>query len=235
MNKPVYPIVDAERIARPSIAAIYADKPIEYFGRARHDVVNLLTTGPNDAVIELGCSAGGTGREVLEAGKAGRYVGLEMSEEAAFIAAQTLSEVHVGDVQDMDLSPFAGQFDALVASEVMEHLIDPWAVLKRLATCLKPGGQVVISVPNVAHWHVIRQLLLGRFRYQPCGVMDRTHLRWFTPEGLQDLLESANIEFVSLQPFKKIGWKAHLVNALTGGRFAHLFLIQIVVVGRLRA
>lgn len=217
---------------RSGVAAIYDDKPESYFANARHDIVALLRTDRDAAVLELGCGAGGTGRAVLAAGKAGRYVGLELNDAAARIAEEALSEVVVGDVESLDLRRFEGRFDALIISEVLEHLTDPWTTLRRLVGCLKPGGAVYASSPNLAQWQIVRSLVLGRFHYEPSGVMDRTHLRWFTPESYRAMFEEAGVQVEQLGPIRKPGWKADVINAVTGGRFSHLFMTQIMVAGR---
>lgn len=213
------------------VAAIYEDKPASYFANARHDIVALMQTDGGASVLELGCGAGGTGRAVLKSGKAGRYVGIELNEAAARIAAEALSEVKVGDVEAIDLTECKGQFDVLIISEVLEHLTDPWVTLRRLTECLKPGGMVFASSPNIAQWKIVRGLLLGEFRYEDSGVMDRTHLRWFTPESYQAMFRDAGVAVQSVRPIREPGWKARAVNNLTGGRFSHLFMSQMMVVG----
>lgn len=217
-----------------SIAAIYRDKPASYFANARSDFVELLQTGAGSAVLELGCGAGGTGRAVLAAGKAGRYVGIELDPSAARVAAEALTEVLVGDVQEVNLDPLAGQFDALIISEVMEHLADPWTTLARLSACVKPGGQVMASSPNIAHWNIILNLLRGRFEYREAGIMDQTHLRWFTPDSYVALFEGAGFQIDTVKSMRENGWKAKIFDAVTGRRFKHLFIAQIVVTGRKR-
>jgi len=224
----------AEPERRTGAAALYDEKPSSYFSDARADIVALLQTGPTSSVLELGCGAGGTGRAVLAAGKAGRYVGLELNPAAAKTAAESLSQVLVGDVEGLDLTPLEASFDALIISEVLEHLTDPWTTLARLGACLKPGGVVFASSPNISQWHVIRDLFLGRFRYEEFGVMDRTHLRWFTPESYRAMFEGAGIEVREVRPIRPFGGKARLINALTGGRFQHLFMTQIMVIGAKR-
>lgn len=214
------------------LAAIYRDKPEAYFANARRDIVQQLPTGPGDAVLELGCGSGGTGRLAMSSGKAGRYVGIELDPRAASQAAETFSEVLVGDVERLDLSPLRGAFDALIISEVLEHLTDPWDTLKRLVACLKPGGAVFASSPNVANWMVIVELLKGHFRYAEVGVMDRTHLRWFTPESYRSLFEGAGVEILELAPLVPLRPKARLIDAVTGGRLRHLFIGQITIRGR---
>jgi 2-polyprenyl-3-methyl-5-hydroxy-6-metoxy-1,4-benzoquinol methylase len=217
---------------RSSIGAIYADKPPSYFANARHDIVARLESGPEASVLELGCGSGGTARAVMAAHKAGRYVGIELSPSAAAAAADALDEVLVGDVETMDLSALSGRFDILIISEVLEHLTDPWTTLSRLATCLKPGGRVYSSSPNIAHWGVIRSLLGGRFDYAEKGVMDRTHLRWFTPRTYAELFRSAGFEVESVGPVTPLRPMPQLVDSLTGGRLRYLFYTQIMVVGR---
>lgn len=220
---------------RPSaIAEIYRDKPSGYFGGSRSDIVDLLATGPQSAILELGCGAGGTGRAAVAAGKAGSYVGIELDESAAAIASQHLTEVLVGDVGDIDLSPLEGIFDALIISEVLEHLTDPWTTLDRLVRCLKPEGVVFASSPNIAHWQVLRDLWLGRFVYAEVGVMDKTHLRWFTPDSYREMFEKAGVDVVEVRALTPLRWKARTVDALTGGRFRHLFMSQIMITGRRR-
>lgn len=226
-NLPQTQIVGAPESA---LSAIYRDKPQSYFGNARHDIVAKLPVGA--AVLELGCGAGGTGKAAIAAGKASRYVGLELSETAAAVAREHLTEVLVGDVEVLDLSGLLGQFDALIISEVLEHLTDPWTTLARLATCLKPGAIIFASSPNVAHWKVIQALIQGRFAYQDKGVMDRTHLRWFTPASYRALVEGAGLEVVSLEPVTPLRPKAKVINSLTGGRFRHLFMTQMMIVAR---
>lgn len=220
--------------AGSGIAAIYKDKPASYFANTRSDFIELLQTGDDASVLELGCGAGGTGRGVLAAGKAGRYVGIELDPKAAQVAAQALSEVLVGDVQEVNLDHLHGRFDALVISEVIEHLPDPWTTLARLSTCVKPGGQVLASSPNIAHWEVILNLIKGRFQYREAGVMDQTHLRWFTPESYVALFEGAGFQIETVKSMRQNGWKAKMFDGLTGGRLKHLFMAQIVVIGRKR-
>ncbi len=210
----------------------YGDKPKGYFDNPRRDIVAMMGADPAAWVLEVGCGGGATGAAALAAGKAGRYVGVELPGPAAEAAKGRLSEVLVGNVDRLDLSGFSGRFDALILSEVLEHLVDPWTTLKRLSDCLKPGARVFASTPNIAHHRVIRGLLAGRFEYAPSGVMDRTHLRWFTPTSFRRLFEEAGIAVDALRPLGKPRWYAVVLDRLSGGYAAHLFTEQIMVIGR---
>ena len=209
----------------------YGDKFESYFEGGRQDIVERLAANPDQAILELGCGSGGTARAVRAANKAGRYVGIELMADAAKQAQGAVDQVVVGNVESLDLQPFAGQFDVLIASEVLEHLVDPWATVRRLVECLKPGAVVYASSPNVAHWHVVRALLRGRFDYSEVGVMDRTHLRWFTPDTYRAMFEAAGVQVTSVASVRPIGGKVRLLNALTGGRLSHLFMSQVMIVG----
>lgn len=212
-----------------STLRLYEEKSGSYFANARHDIVGRLRTDRESAVLELGCGEGGTGQAALAAGKAGRFVGIELNPAAATMARGKLTEVIEGDVESLDLAALEGQFDALIISEVLEHLTDPWRVLRALARCVRPGGQVFASSPNVAHWRVVRSLVLGRFDYQESGVMDQTHLRWFTPASYRQLFEQAGLDVVSVEPLTPHSGRTRMINRLSGNRFRHLFMTQIML------
>lgn len=211
------------------LEALYLEKGEGYFAGARADYVAEMPANPTAAILELGCGAGGTGALALRQGKAGTYVGIEMFEPMALEARKVLTTVHVGNVEAMDL-PYAPEtFDALVCSEVLEHLADPEATLRKLVPLLKPGGRVYASVPNLAHWKIVLGLLLGRFDYQERGAMDRTHLRWFTPRSFRALFESCGVTVDHVAP---IGSRSPLRALISRVPLEHLLWFQIDLRGR---
>ncbi len=209
--------------------ALYIGKPTDYFSGARRDMVEALPRNPLASILELGCGDGSTGALALSSGRAARYVGVELDPTAAQIARARLTDVLEGDVASLDLGAHLGQHDALIASEVFEHLVDPWAVLARLVACLKPGALVLASSPNVAHWRVISRLLNGEFTHTETGVMDRSHLRWFTPASYAALMKSAGLNVLSVAPITPPAPRTQLLNRVTKNRFNHLFMTQIYV------
>jgi len=210
--------------------ASYKEKPDHYFAGCRTDIVSALKTSAGAAILEIGCGAGATGAAALAAGKAKEYVGIEISDAAAEVARGRLTRVIVGDVENLDLSSLQARFDAIIISEVLEHLTQPWETVRRLALCMRPGGRIYASSPNVAHWQVIRSLLAGRFEYEDAGVMDRTHIRWFTPRSYSAMFTAAGFLVESVEELEFAGWKARLVNWVTRGRFSHLFTPRIMLV-----
>jgi 2-polyprenyl-3-methyl-5-hydroxy-6-metoxy-1,4-benzoquinol methylase len=149
----------------------------------------------------------GTDREVLELGPGPGHMtavlsergctvtGIEVDAHAAEMAAHYCQRMIVGDLDELDLeSELAdARFEVIVAADVLEHLKDPLRALKRLRAFLAPAGFFVISLPNVAHGSVRLALLEGHFRYQDIGLLDRTHLRFFTRESIDELLDEAEL------------------------------------------
>ncbi len=207
--------------------ASYQAKPDSYYGQARRDYVAELSTGRSAAILELGCGDGATGALALDEGKCGRYVGIELFEPMAALAKDRLSEVLIGNIESMDLPLAAGSFDALIISEVLEHLIDPGATLARLAPLLRPGARVFASSPCLAHWSNIVNLVQGRFDYVDVGMMDRTHLRWFTPNSFAAMFRTAGFVVDSVAPLNKLSAKAKMVRRVIGPRFDAIWYFQI--------
>jgi 2-polyprenyl-3-methyl-5-hydroxy-6-metoxy-1,4-benzoquinol methylase len=218
--------------ASASRETLYSDKIASYFSGARHDMVALLSTKQSAHILEIGCGDGATGAAALAAGKAVHYTGVELMPEVAELARDRLQTVITGNIEQLDLNQFQGQFDALIMSEVIEHLVDPWETLARLISCLKPGGEIIASSPNAAHRKVITSLIAGRFEYTAEGVMDRTHLRWFTPHSYRALFERAGFIDVRVMPVRRPRLLPRLFNRLTADRYAHLSMTQIMVQAR---
>ena len=211
------------------ISTSYASKPAHYFHGGRADLVNHLMTGPESLILEIGCGSGGTGALALAQGKCGAYFGIEIEPKAAAAALTVLTDVQIGNVETMEMPFPRNHFDAIIASEVLEHLTDPWAVMKKLVERLKPGGQLIATVPNISHWRIILSLMKGKFVYTEMGIMDRTHLRWFTPASFRDMAECAGLKVVRISPPGPFGLIARVINAVTGARFSHLFHTQIAL------
>ena len=149
-------------------------------------------------VLDIGC---GTGSLTIAAtrGLEARVLGVEPDPRRAELARSRGIEVVCGSA-DRELLEKHGPFDIVILSDVLEHLAEPSELLRELAGALRPRGKVLASVPNVAHWTVRLRLLAGKFDYQPAGIMDATHLRWFTAYSLRMLFARCGFEIVSLRP-----------------------------------
>jgi len=153
-----------------------------YFEIANPEIPNILRGLPQGLdVLDVGCGSGVHGAELKQI-HGHRVVGVDLSEESIHKAKARLAEAYVADVTKPELYPFFGRrkFDVILFSDILEHLYDPAGVLTRHYQLLAPGGQVLISLPNIAIWNVRLELLAGRFEYQDTGTLDRTHIRFFT-------------------------------------------------------
>lgn len=210
---------------------VYSRKPRIYFAGARRDFVDRLPKNGSARILEVGCGSGETGVLALQAGKAKTYVGIELFPAAAAEARRVLTQVIEGDVERLTLPWTEPCFDVLILSEVLEHLNDPWRTVERLARVVRPGGMVLASSPNVAHWRIVRGLALGQFNLADSGPMDRTHLRWFTPNTFRQLFEAAGFSVNEVRPITPFAARTRLISRLTGGRADHLFMRQIAIRG----
>ncbi len=152
----------------------------------------LRLIGENKRVLELGSAVGSMTR-LMKENNGCTVVAMELDPAMARMAEPYCERMVVGNVESMDLDAAFGEdrFDVIVAADILEHLYDPWACLRKIRKFLRPEGYLVISVPNVAHNALLAQLLSGRFPYQEKGLLDRTHLRFFTRLNLQDMLLSS--------------------------------------------
>ena len=217
----------------------------------------VLKTDPHSShSIILGWLADGGGRRLLDVGAAHgllsrqltargwRVTGLEADPEAARAGAQHCERMIVVNL-DQELPALESGFDAIVYADVLEHLVDPPGVLHALNRLLAPGGFVIISVPNIAHLWIRLLLLVGRFDYLDRGILDRTHLRFFTERSLRTMLGGASLRiqrftatpaplYQLLPPSWHKRWVAitHAVNAWVARRLPRLLGYQFIVLAR---
>jgi 2-polyprenyl-3-methyl-5-hydroxy-6-metoxy-1,4-benzoquinol methylase len=175
--------------------------PYEYF---EDENLALLRHGPNGVrVLDVGCGAGVLGARLRESGNT--VWGIDAAGDIAAAATHRLDRFMLADITDRDaVGGLLGEerFDTIVFADVLEHLPDPVGTLRAYGRFLAPGGEVLVSVPNVAVWNVRLGLLLGRFRYTPTGTLDRTHLRFFTRANLERALLEAGlrVELIDINP-----------------------------------
>ena len=172
---------------------------IDLTDKNRSHTLIVELVGDDKRILDVGCATGYLAVILAEHGC--EVVGIEVDPEAAREAEKHCERVLVGDVESMDLEgQLEGEaFDVIVFGDVLEHLKHPSRALERLGPFLRDGGYVVASIPNVAHGSVRLALLQGRFRYQRRGLMDDTHLRFFTRESVERLFEDCGFLITELR------------------------------------
>jgi 2-polyprenyl-3-methyl-5-hydroxy-6-metoxy-1,4-benzoquinol methylase len=175
-------------------------------------VVEVDPSAPNDAhaialgfvgfdrdVLEVGAGAGHVTKVLAERGN--RVTAVDVDAVALESAASYAAAVHSGDLDVVALDELSGPgpFDVVLLGDVIEHLRDPVSALRAARRVLRPGGSIVVSVPNVAHIDLRLHLFIGRWKYQPIGLLDETHVRFFTRATLEETLTAAGLRIVAME------------------------------------
>ncbi len=166
-----------------------------YFEHARSELVDLLASAPR-RFLDVGCGTGLTGSEVKRRYPDAVVDGIEFNAPAAAEAAGRLDTVHHADAAafDFDRCYAPGSIDALLLADVLEHLYDPWRFLERIRPFLSEGAQVIASIPNVRNLALLGEIAAGNFSYEPAGLLDVTHIRFFTRSEILKMFDQTGYE-----------------------------------------
>lgn len=196
--------------------------PERYFNNPREEMLDLV---PADRrrVLEVGC-ANGRFASLIKQRQPAEVWGIELDAEAAQAARERVDRVFQGDVHTILPGLPDSHFDCIICNDVLEHLPDPEVVVSALAAKLAPGGLVIASIPNVRYLPVLYELLAWRdFKYRDWGVLDRTHLRFFTRKSIRRMFREAGYEVLAMHGIQ-------MPNLPTGYRVAFL-LTEIFTLG----
>lgn len=195
----------------------------------KHAKVKFLAMLPSlkGRFLEIGCGEGAT-LEYIKSSGADYVAGVDVNAEAIAQAAKRNIDLALAANVETDDLPFsAGEFDVIILADVLEHLVDPWETLKKITAYLKDDGHVLVSIPNIRHYRVVRDLVLyGKWEYQEDGILDNTHLRFFTLKETKKLMESAGLII------SRLGFRIHagtimkLTNVLLLGCMRHFLVFQ---------
>jgi SAM-dependent methyltransferase len=158
--------------------------PYQYFEDVNSGLLRLWGKRQGLRVLDVGCGFATTSAHIQKLGN--DVTGIEESAVACAVAAGRLGRVVQADLQQAELG--SQQFDAIIFADVLEHVPWPVGVLRRYLQWLAPNGSVIVSLPNVGLWSVRFAHLAGRWQYEETGVLDRTHLRFFTRSSARWLL-----------------------------------------------
>ena len=210
------PINSAMKISDPTQQSLGANAqfPAAYYLNTRPEVLELV---PRTArkVLDVGCGAGGLGTN-LKARQVVEVHGVELAEQAAEHARNHLDKVWNSTIEAALPELPDGYYDCIVIADVLEHLLDPWTVLAELKKKLLADGKLIASIPNIQNWDVLSDLIQGRWDYKSEGILDRTHLRFFTRNSVQALFWNAGLRIANLSTTVRGSTPpAQLLKALT--------------------
>jgi 2-polyprenyl-3-methyl-5-hydroxy-6-metoxy-1,4-benzoquinol methylase len=178
---------------------------MSYYDGANTELLFML---PTDArtVVEIGCAEGNFAAAYRAINPSVRYLGVELFEEAAQKASSKMDTVITGNIEQSEvfskLEAELGntKIDVLVFFDVLEHLIDPWSILAKFRQLMSPNGRCVVCIPNISHWTILAGLLHGEWEYGDSGLLDRTHLRFFTKKSMIELFQNTGWQIEALSP-----------------------------------
>jgi SAM-dependent methyltransferase len=213
-------------------ARLYEEKERGYYAAARLELLRLLPAGGGLRLLELGAGDGATLRAAREMGLASHTVGIDLAEPEG--GAPGVDRFIHGNFEALELDLPAGGFDAVLCADVLEHLVDPWRAVARLAGYLRPGGLFLSSIPNIRNHRALRAIVLqGDFRYAPAGLLDRSHLRFFCRRNVRELFEGAGLVVERMEEtMGAYGLRHKALDRLTFGLLHDLFVFQFLTRAR---
>lgn len=209
---------------------IHDGKDEGYYSHIRDEIEHLFPLRV-DRVLEIGCGSGETLAWIKRTKDASFACGIELSHDSAEVAKGKLDRIVAGNFEEIDLPGDFSSFDVVLCLDVLEHFVDPWQAVRRIDGLLSAGGVLIASIPNVRYFGVVLPLLLqGRWDYQSAGILDRTHLRFFTKRSAIDLMQTSgmSLEALSATGLEK-GRKARYLNIATFSLFKPFFEFQYLI------
>jgi methionine biosynthesis protein MetW len=207
---------------------MYVSKHTEYFSLER-EMFKEAVTGENLKILDVGCGTGALGA-FYEKNQNCKVYGIEINESAFLAAKEKLHEVIKGNVEVLDLPYENNYFDVVIMGDVLEHLINPVGTLNKMIVVLKPQGRIYITVPNVRYWRVVINLIFkDLWDYESWGILDYTHLRFYTKASIIKMLKTNNFKVKNTKWVIQKPSKSHLLNKITFRMFegflaSHTFL-----------
>lgn len=175
---------------RPETLPAALDLP-RYYQFSRPELLPLIPP-QSLSILELGCAAGRLGRLIKER-QVCRLTGVELNPSAALEAGKYFDDVRVANLDTAPPAFSENEFEVVICADVLEHLQDPWSLLRSIRRWLRPGGVLICSIPNIANLGIINQLAHGTWPYADAGILDRTHLRFFTRSEFEAALKQAEL------------------------------------------
>ncbi len=209
-------------------SAPISKKPNNYYSQVRLDLIALIKNQRFTNILEIGCGQGLTLKYLQDHNLAQTTYGIELDPHQSQIARTNIDHIFNINVENTTLPKV--KFDLILLPDILEHLHDPAKLLTQLHSSLAPNGTVLISVPNIQHISVLRQLLRGRWDYADSGIMDRTHLHFFTQKTILEMLNQTGYKILDIQ--HNGGYLPHwksILNFLTGNRLRPWFVPQWLI------
>lgn len=218
----------------------------DYYGYERNDVINYVSeyffknkiSKKISTVLEVGCGDGGTGKIIKEKFGVNKYVGVELMQEIANKAEKNVDKAICGDFEKMlESGNLQGidkdRYDMILFLDTLEHMYNPWTAIKKAREWLNEDGFLVLSIPNAGHISIVKKLLRDKFAYEKSGLLDITHIRFFTFSTIQKMLNDNGYEIAGFTTLNDLSiTKIKLFNFFTFNFFKKQFIISYTVIAK---
>ena len=210
----------------------YEEKNREYYSNVRLDLISLINRNENELkVLEIGAAYGETLFYLKNNKIATEVVGVDLFEDLNNKENyKKIDRFIFGNIEQIDLSDYYSYFDIILLPDVLEHLVEPKLVLKKIKKYLKTDGEIIVSMPNIRHYSALNKIFFkGDFRYEESGIFDYTHMRFYCRKNIKELLETSGYKVIKQQSsIKNYSGKSvtKIINMITFTLFEEFFSYQ---------
>ena len=213
----------------------YDEKKELYFTNPRIDLIKLIPRADNNRILEIGAGGGDTLLEIKKQNLAKEVVGIELMQmQNSNQNSPDIDKFIICDVEKTELEFPDSYFDVILLGDVIEHLLDPWAFLKKISRCLKTEGLFIASIPNIRYYPAMFKVFFkGDFGYESQGLFDKTHFRFFCKKNMRSLFTTESFKCRDIVPrdhLYEIKSKRKVFNRLTFGLFEEFLTLQYIIV-----
>lgn len=216
---------------RSTLQEIYAEKNSpDYYAAARSEILGLLPSHV-ERIFELGCGEGATLALLKDKGMADWTCGVDINQTALAVARNRgVDQVIQGNIEESELGIHPESYDVILCLDVLEHLVNPWKAMYVLYGMLKPGGVFVASIPNIRFIKTLLPLVfMDRWQYEESGILDRTHLRFFTYTSAVELVKSCGLEIEAVKANRSTKWPVRIASMVTLGAVDKFTAFQYLI------
>ncbi len=203
------------------------NKTVEkYYFENRTDLLKLIPENVK-YILDLGCGSGITWKN-----KKFNVTGVEIVFQVAKIAKKNIDNVIVANVENLPINNF--KYDCIIFGDILEHLVNPWTVLKEARNILRDNGYIVASIPNLQYYKIVRKILKNQFQYSDYGILDIDHLRFFTLRTIEDMFEKTNFKILKINRKIKLKTQYKILNFLCLNKLINFFTYQYYILAQKR-
>lgn len=209
-------------------------KPYQYYQGSR-DCIARLVPPSSRFILDVGCAGGMLGKSLKDSKPGIKVWGIEINESIAKEAEKNIDRVFVVDIEKAEnIFGEDVRFDCIIFADVLEHLRDPWKVLKKFHRHLAPNGRIICSIPNIRHYKIVKDIVRDRWLYRDQGVLDIDHIRFFSLATIKNMLAVSGYEVERLESNQKASGAMRLANTLLFNRLENFLVQQYLAVCRRR-